>query len=416
MKFFHIADLHFGKTLFNLTLTETDQRDWVQQFLTAVDKHQPDAVVIAGDVYDRRIPTQEAMQLFDYLLTELAKRDKYVFVIPGNHDSAIRLSHVNELLKTNKIYIAGILQRELTHITVNSEACDVTFWLMPYIFPKLVMDEQVLDLTLSMTYDEAARALLRAQPVDESACNVLIAHQNVLADGIPPEHSDSETIIGGLGEIDYSAFKAFDYVALGHIHNAQKVGRETVRYAGCPIYYDFSELRRDKSLTLVTVHSKEDICVERVEIPLLHRLMQKTGTLEELLQEGAALEHKENIYVQCILCDKQIPPRALEQLRAVYGDCLVNVRRSLPELSADPTADWQEADGRSLSLEQQFAVFYQDQQNELIDGVQEHLIDMLLEQQTRQSGEFYDDYREIPATESDELLEYLMQTGTEAGT
>jgi exonuclease SbcD len=350
MKFFHIADLHLGKMLYHVSLTETDQAFWVERFLEAVDRHQPDAVVIAGDIYDRRIPPVEAVRLFDHLVTELARRGKYVFVIPGNHDSAVRVAHVNELLVSHHLYIAGELERELMHVTVpggvlspagegvlqgneygdgefqgdasgegqiEGNAPDVTFWLLPYIFPKAVADSRVCGREDLSSYDEAARLLLSQQQIDTSSCNVLVAHQNVLAGGVKPQHSDSETIIGGIGEIEYTAFDAFDYVALGHIHHAQKVGRETVRYAGCPLYYDFSELGRCKDLTMVTIRSKDDIAIERIPITLRHQILQKTGTLSELLEEGAALRNKESYYIQCILQDAHIPPRALEQLREV---------------------------------------------------------------------------------------------------
>ena len=220
MKFFHIGDLHFGKMLHNMPLTETDQAFWTEQFLHAVDEYQVDAVVIAGDIYDRRVPPQEAMQLFDHLLCSLATRGKYVFVIPGNHDSAVRLSHVSSLLAQSRIYIAGQLQRSLLHVTVPDAGTDVTFWLMPYIFPRAVADRSVSDREEISSYDEAARTLLSMQEMDDSACNVLVAHQNVLAHGVRPEHSESETIIGGIGEIDFTAFDAFEYVALGHIHKA----------------------------------------------------------------------------------------------------------------------------------------------------------------------------------------------------
>ena len=413
MKFFHIGDLHFGKMLHNVPLIEKDQPYWVERFIDAVDAYRPDAVVIAGDVYDRRIPSPEAMKLFDHLLTQLAARDVCVFVIPGNHDSAVRLSHVSELLETHKIYIAGDVTRELTHVTVTSETEDVTFWLMPYIFPKLVSDAVVLaDDTLS-TYDEAARALIAAQPIDETSCNVLVAHQNVLANGVAPEHSESETIIGGLGEIDYTAFDPFDYVALGHIHNAQKVGRETVRYSGCPLYYDFSEIDRSKSLTMVTVGEKADISIEMIDIPILHRLRQVSGTLKELLEAGAAMEDRERYYIQCILLDKHVPPRSLEQLRDVYGEQLINVKRGLTEAGSQTVTDPLAADSQSMSLEEQFSRFYQDMQDELPDGLQEELIRKLLEQQARQGGEYLADAKAVPKEDSQEVLDYLLGAAEE---
>ena len=440
MRFFHLGDLHFGKMLHNVPLIEEDQPFWVEKFLQAVDKYGPDAVVIAGDVYDRRIPSPEAMRLFDHLLTELARRDKFVFVIPGNHDSSVRLSHVGELLKAHRIFIAGEPRRELLHVTVpcldgapggtrglgetgktgktDASSADpgntggVTFWMMPYIFPKLVSDEKVLGRDDLATYDEAARALLAAQDIDTAVCNVLVAHQNVLANGTPPQHSESETLIGGLGEIDYSAFDSFDYVALGHIHNAQRIGRDTVRYSGCPLYYDFSEIGRDKGLTLVTVNSKEDIAISRVEIPMKHTLLQLAGTLEELLAEGAALDHKEQYYVQCILRDRHVPPRALEQLRDVFGDSLINVKRELTEPAAAGSGQKMDAARESgisaMSLQEQFGHFFQEQQNELLDGDQEALVEKILEQQSREGADYVTDAKSVPLEDSQELLDFLL--------
>lgn len=413
MKFFHVGDLHFGKTLHNVSLVEKDQPYWVEQFIKKVDEYEPDAVVIAGDVYDRRVPSPEAMTLFDHLLTELSRRGKYLFVIPGNHDSAVRLAHVNELLVSHNIYIAGELQKELIHVTVPGEGEAVTFWLMPYIFPKIVADEKVLDQPDLSTYDEAARALLYAQDLDENKCNVLIAHQNVLANGVAPEHSDSETIIGGLGEIDYTAFNAFDYVALGHIHNAQRVGRETVRYAGCPLYYDFSEISRSKALTMVTVNSKEDIEIEHIEIPILHGLLQKTGTLEELIAAGTVLEDKDQFYIQCILKDRHVPPRALEQLREVYGPNLVNVKRDVSRLAETNTAVASSGDKFALSLEELFSNKFLEEQDELLDGDQEQLVKRILEQQSRKAGDYFLDVKSIPKADSQELLDFLMDAITE---
>ena len=430
MKFFHIGDLHFGKMLHQIPLVEADQPFWVDSFLRAVDEHQPDAVVIAGDVYDRKVPSPEAMKLFDHLLTELAKREKQVFVVPGNHDSSVRLSHVGELLAAHGIFIAGELQKQIMHRTIPLKpvpgsgssamsaahpdpAGNVTFWLMPYLYPKAVSDRKVLDREDLSTYDEAARALLSVQEMNEADVNVLVAHQNVLAGGVAPEHSESETIIGGLGEIDASAFDAFDYVALGHIHNAQRIGRETVRYCGCPLYYDFSEVNRDKSLTLVTIHAKDDIQVERVEIPQRHTLLQKSGTLDELLEEGMALEDKDRYYVQCILCDRHVPPHALERLREVYGDCLINVRRGLPEGGGTESGPAGEGASPALSLEEQFALFYQEQQDELLDGDQEGLVHRILEQQSRQGGDYCLDVKTVPENDSQELLDYLLKVTME---
>ena len=256
--------------------------------------------------------------------------------------------------------------------------------------------------------------MIAAQKMDPTDCNILVAHQNVLASGAAPEHSESETIIGGLGEIDCSAFDAFDYVALGHIHNAQKVGRETIRYAGCPLYYDFSEINRSKALTLVTVQSKENIQIERVEIPMPHRLRQLSGTLEELLSQGIMLKDKDEYYFQCILTDKHVPPRAMERLREVYGERLLNVKRSAEANYSTNTPGSVIKDASRMSLEEQFTLFYQSRQNELPDGEQERLLSRIMEQQERRSGDFYLDDKFIPEKDSAELIDLLLE-GMEDG-
>lgn len=412
MRFFHIADLHFGKMLHNVPMIEHDQPAWVEAFLDAVDRYQPDAVVMSGDIYDRRIPSPEAMKLFGHLLSELAIRDKYVFIIPGNHDSDIRLSHMNDLLSSRRIFIAGELEKQLLHVTVPGKESgpDVTFWLLPFLFPRLVSDPSVLDDPNITSYDAAARAMLAAQEVNFTGCNVLLAHQNVLANGNAPEHSGSESIIGGLGEIDVSAFDGFDYVALGHIHNMQAIGRETVRYAGCPLYYDFSELGRKKDLTLVTVNSKEDITVESVEIPLLHNLKQVSGTLEELLNKGKEIPDKERFYIQAILRDPHVPPRAMEQLQAVYGNSLINVKRDLSVVDSglDSLNAGDKSAGENLSIEKQFGRFYHETQGELLDGAQEAVLYKILEQQMRRDESYVKEAKYVPPDDTEELIQFLL--------
>ena len=430
MRFFHIGDLHFGKTLYNIPLAESDQPWWVDRFLEAVDNWAVDAVVIAGDVYDRRVPPPEALKLFDHLLTELAGRGKYVFVIPGNHDSSVRLAHVNDLLSSHRIYIAGELTKELPHVTIPGKTPgeqDVVFWMMPYVFPKAVSDRKVLDREDIGTYDEAVRELLAVQNIDRGKCNILAAHQNVLANGVAPDHSESETIVGGLGEIEVSAFDEFDYVALGHIHNAQKIGRECVRYSGCPLYYDFSEIGRKKDLTLVTVRPGKKIEVQTVEIPLLHQMLEFSGTLDELLEQGQNLQDKDHYYVQCILKGRHVPPRALEKLRDVYGNCLVHVKREPDEFRTGgfTAADNGENSGISgnttgeegiaysedtaLSLGKQFGVFFREQEDTLLDDIQEKLVMSILEQQSRRGEDYYQDAKSIPEQESEELIDLLQK-------
>ena len=245
MRFIHLSDLHFGKMLHGVSLLENgDQPDWVEQFLALAAEKQPDAVVIAGDIYDRSMPSGAAMQLFSRMVTELSKRNVPVLIAAGNHDSGERLSCFKDILSRQNVYIAGEVRRELTHVTLTDAAGPVTFWLLPYVFPaaaaQALGDETIRD------YDTAVRRLLAAQEIDPSQRNVIVAHQNVTKGGVEGIRGGSESMVGGVGQVDCSAFDAFDYAALGHIHAAYAVGRAAVRYAGSPMCYHFDELRQPK--------------------------------------------------------------------------------------------------------------------------------------------------------------------------
>ncbi|MCD7843183.1 MAG: exonuclease SbcCD subunit D [Clostridiales bacterium] len=370
MRFFHLADLHLGKSLYGYSLIdEGDQPYWVDQLLEAADQYRPDAVVIAGDVYDRAVPPKEAVALLDRLLTALSQRNIPVLMVAGNHDSGPRLAFASGLLEWEGVYIAGECQKELPQVTLEDEHGPVTFWLMPYLFPAAVrfaLDRE--DLT---TYDQAVRALLEAQPIDSSRRNVLVAHQFVVSGSAEPERVGSETAVGGVGQVDASAFDAFDYVALGHIHGAQKIGRETVRYGGSPLPYSFSEVGQRKGVTLVELGEKGQVEIQRIELPALHRMRQVKGTLEELLALGTEDVSLRNDYLRAVLTDVQMPPRAMERLRAVYPN-LMEVARELPQTAQ--RAAGQSAQVKERPLEELFGTFYTHQAGEIPDQAQAELI------------------------------------------
>ena len=416
MKIFHLGDLHLGKAVHGISMTDADQPFWVKSFLEAVDIQRPDAVVIAGDIYDRKIPSPEAMELFDELLSGLARRKVYVLAVPGNHDSAQRLAHVSGLLQGSNIYIAGRLKREMMHITINDGQREVTFWLMPYLFPAMVGEKNVLDRDDLASYNAAAKAYIEAQTINPEHINVLIAHQNVLASGLAPEHSGSESLVGGLGEIDYSVFDVFDYVALGHIHNEQAMGRQTLRYAGCPLYYDFSEVNREKKLLAVEINGKEDITVSKLDIPLLHRMKQLSGTIDEIVEQGEALENKEDLYIQALVRDRHIKTGDLERLKETLGASLINIKREiLPaenlSSSSSPAGD-ADVTAHKLSIMEEFDGFYQAQENELLDEYQERLIGKIAEQQDN-AGDWQENEAGIPEADTEELVRLLLESAAE---
>lgn len=408
MKCFHLGDLHFGKTLHDIDLSEQDQPYWTERFLEIVAREKPDAVLLCGDIYDRRAPRETAMKPYERLLVGLAESGTETFVIPGNHDSADRLGHVRQLLTANRIYIAGPLNREhgpvLDHYTRQYRGVTCTFWLMPYMYP--VQAAELLGRDDLTTYDAAVRALLEVQPLDDSHCNILLAHQNVLANGVKPEHSESETIIGGLGEIDFTAFDRFDYVALGHIHNAQKVGRETVRYAGCPMYYDFSEVGRSKELTAVEIGGKDTIEVKKIPVPLLHELRQFTGTLTELELLGRNLQDREKYYVQAVLTGKETAVHTADRLKAAFGQCLINIKTELTrEITAANFSG--AAQSAALPIDRQFARFFADQNDgRQLEESQERLLEQILNLQN-EADSWVTDWSKVPDTDSEALLTLL---------
>ena len=316
MKFLHLADLHLGKSIHGVSLLESgDQPVWVQRFLEMAQDICPSAVVIAGDVYDRGAPSGDAVALLDRMVTGLSELEIPVLVVPGNHDSGQRMSFAGRLLAKENIHIAGILTKKLTHVTLTDQDGPVTFWLMPYIFPALAAqkleDEEIRD------YDTAVRRLLAEQDIDFSARNVLVAHQNVTANGWESARGGSESMVGGVGQVDYTAFDGFDYVALGHIHAAYPVGRETVRYAGSPLCYHFDETKQPaKGPILVELGAKgtKPVIETRVIHPL-HPMRELKGTYAELrtaeLRNAAKGE-----YIRVILTDRRPEPEIYESSKA----------------------------------------------------------------------------------------------------
>lgn len=310
MRFLHLADLHFGKTIHGVSLLENgDQPFWTEQFLLLVQELRPDAVLIAGDVYDRSAPSGDAVQLLDMLLTKLAAMEIPALLVAGNHDSGQRLAFARSLLEKQNVHIAGLLPDggRLERVSFRDEQGPVDFWLLPYVFPALAAkalgDESVRD------YDTAIRRLLEAQDMDLTRRNVLLAHQNVTASGVEAQRGGSESTVGGVGQVDFSAFDGFDYVALGHIHAACAVGRPAVRYAGSPLCYHFDETRQPpKGPVLVTLGAKgEEPRIETLHLKPLHPMREWKGEYETL-RDALLREESRGEYWRIVLTDQRVTP------------------------------------------------------------------------------------------------------------
>ena len=255
MKMMHIGDLHLGRSLGEYDLKD-DQQYMLDQLLKMIDDRSVDAVLIAGDVYDKAVPSEAATMMLDYFLSSLAKRQVYTYMISGNHDSDERLNYGSGLFETNRIFISTKYEGKLYKKTLKCENEEIDIYLMPFVKASQVKRYHP-EKTIN-TYDDAVRAIIDSAEIDPSRCNMIVAHQFVTGKSDDPDLSGSESLgtqsVGTVEKIGYNCFDLFDYAALGHIHSPQQVGRKEVRYSGSPLKYSLSEVNREKSVTLITVN------------------------------------------------------------------------------------------------------------------------------------------------------------------
>jgi len=359
MKLLHLADLHFGKNLFAQPLLE-DQAFWVDRLLESVRRARPDAVLIAGDVYDRGVPGKEAVQLLSRLLTALAEQGIEVLLTAGNHDGGERLEFASELLASQRVHIAGTVRPELVHWSTEDAFGPVTFWLLPYTTPAAVRTVLNLGDDVVSNYSEAVQQLLERQAIDWNVRNVLLAHQTVLPGAGELRRLPSETAIGGVGGIDAAVFERFDYVALGHIHGAQSVGSPRIRYAGSPLCYHFGEVDERKGLSYITLGEKgSEPCCTIEELPTLHRVRKPiVDTLQHIVESETA-HPGESEYVSVVLTDSRIVPGAHETLRTLFasrGSVLLDLTRRSELSDLRPAESAESAERQSVA--DYFSAFY----------------------------------------------------------
>ena len=293
MKVLHVSDLHIGKRVNGMSMLD-DQRYILRQILDIAKKHQVSVLLIAGDVYDKASPSAEAVTVFDAFLTDAVAAGLRVLAIPGNHDSAERIAYAQGLLEKQGVCLPPVYAGAVERVELEDEHGPVEFWLLPFLKPgdvrRFFPDGEIGD-----DYSAALRAVLGACTIDQGKRNVVLSHQLVTAYGTAPDRADDEIKLGGMDNVDVSVYDAFDYVALGHVHRPQRVGRDTVRYSGSPLKYSFSEARYGKSVALVELGEKkpgDDVgeCVSFELIPLvpLHDVRELRGTLADVLAMGAA--------------------------------------------------------------------------------------------------------------------------------
>ena len=376
MKFFHLSDLHIGKQLHRYNLKE-DQQVILKEVITYAKELRPDAIVIAGDIYDKSVPSAEAVNVFDEFLTDLSEitPEIPILIISGNHDSPDRLKYASEVLKRHHIYLAGnVPERPEEHIekvTLHDAYGEVDFYLLPFMKPAYVKNIFV-DGTPE-TYSDAVKEIIKREKIDyKDKRNVLVSHQFYVGEKAEsPETCDSEVFsVGGIDNVDIGSVKEFDYVALGHLHGAQCIGKPEIRYCGTLLKYSVSESTQNKSLTVVTLKAKgEKPEIENYPLHPLRDVRKKKGTLDEIIKE--AQETEKDDYISITLTDEIDPYKPKEQLERIFSHILeirVDNQRTRTKLK--------EMDEELVMKDPftSFAEFYKEMQGREMNGEEETIM------------------------------------------
>ncbi len=321
MKFIHLSDLHIGKRVHEFSMIE-EQKDILQKILLIVKEEDADAVIIAGDVYDRPVPSAEAVQVLDSFLTELSKMGKMIFMISGNHDSAERIAFGAKLMAGQNIFISPVYDGTIEKVEAEDVHGKVNVYLLPFLKPAMVrqeLEEAEAEQVKIESYQDALSFVIEKMDFDTKERNILVAHQFVTGASC----CDSEEVqVGGIDQISVDLFDKFDYVALGHIHSPQKIGRETVRYCGTPLKYSFSEAEQTKSVTIVEVEEKGNVNLRTIPLKPLREMRKIKGTYVEVTSSPYYKKELSQDYVQITLTDEDDVVDVLQKLRYFYPNMM----------------------------------------------------------------------------------------------
>lgn len=317
MKFMHISDLHIGKRINGYSMLE-DQEYILDKIIEIADSENIDSMLIAGDVYDKSVPSAEAVQLFDDFLFEFLKRNIKVFVISGNHDSAERIAFGSRIMNRGGIYMSPVYEGELSPVTLKDEFGKVNIWMLPFIKPANV--RRFFENVDISSYTDALKTVIDSMNIDKSERNILITHQFVTG----AERCESEEIsVGGTDNVDASVFFDFDYTALGHIHRAQNCKTDNIRYCGTPLKYSFSEAKDIKSVTVAEIKEKGSLYVNTFPLIPMRDMVEIKGKYEDIMFKGFYKDTTyQNDYIHITLTDEDDIPDAISKLRTVYHNLM----------------------------------------------------------------------------------------------
>ena len=356
MKLFHISDLHIGKQLNGYSLIE-DQKYIFRQIVQLAQTHKVDGILIAGDVFDRNIPSAEAVDVLDSFLYALFHIQIPVFIIAGNHDSPERINFANRMLNESHTYISGKFHGRCIKHSLSDEYGKVNFYLMPFIKPSYVK-QFFPDRNIS-SFQDAVQTVLDNENINPSERNILVAHQFVTYNGNKPETSDSETIyVGGVDNVSAECMKKFDYVALGHIHKPQNIA-ENIRYCGTPLKYSLSEARHKKSVTVIDLKEKGNISLSYIPLQPLHEMQSISGTIERLTSPVFYSQINRENYIYVTLTDKEPVFDANGRLRPIYPHLLSIKFENAPSCENKETVQAIEENELNRNEAEQFATFFE---------------------------------------------------------
>ena len=317
MKLIHLSDLHLGKRVSEFSMLE-DQRYILEEILRIIDGERPDAVLIAGDIYDKPVPPAEAVGLFDDFLVRLARRETQVFIISGNHDSPERIAFGARLMDRSGIHLSPVYDGHVEPVALEDEHGTVNIYMLPFLKPAHVrrfFPEEEID-----SYTDALRTAVGSIDLQKEQRNLAVTHQFVTG----AARSESEDLtVGGTDNVDAEVFDAFDYVALGHIHGPQKISRDTVRYCGTPLKYSFSEAGHEKSVTVAELGEKGDISIRTAPLIPLRDMKELRGSYEDLTRRSfyENTTWRED-YTHITLTDEEDIPDAVGKLRVIYRNLM----------------------------------------------------------------------------------------------
>lgn len=372
MKLIHLSDLHIGKRVNEFSMLE-DQKYILKVILNIIDDEKPDGILIAGDVYDKSVPSAEAVQLLDDFLCRLAERKLPTFIISGNHDSAERLSFGSRLMNISGIHLSPVYNGKVEPLTLTDEYGRVNIYMLPFIKPvnvrRFFPDSEI------ESYTDAIRVAVDSMNVDRNERNIIITHQFVTG----ASRSESEEIsVGGSDNVDAAAFDAFDYVALGHIHGPQKIGREAVRYCGTPLKYSFSEANHKKSVTIVEMGEKGRTEIRTAVLVPLRDLREIKGRYEEIVLKESYEGTSTDDYMHITLTDEEDIPDVMNRLRVIYPNIMkldYDNKRTRSNQSVGMAEDIEKKTPLEL-----FSEFYQDRNGQPMSKEQTAFMQSLIEE------------------------------------